>query len=235
LPAPSPRPVVAEAADVILRDGTTLRLRAPGRDDLDALVAFFAGLSDQSRYLRFHGAVRPEPRLVEPFVEPDWMERGALVGVLDDRVVALASWARLRDPSAAEVAFVVADELHGRGLGTRLLEQLAARAGAVGIESFLAEVLPENRAMLDVFEHVGFEVVRELESGTVEVRFPIAPPSASRQGSTSATTSGSSPRCGPSSSRGPSPCSAPRPGAGRSEGSSSATSSPRTSPASLTR
>src|SRR5207244_7801697 len=75
----------------------------------------------------------------------------------------------------AEVAFVVADELHGRGLATRLLEQLAARAGAVGIESFLAEVLPENRAMLEVFEHVGFEVVRELERGTVEVRFPIAP------------------------------------------------------------
>src|SRR5207244_11709891 len=110
-----------------------------------------------------------EPRAVAPFLEPDWAERGALVGVLDDRVVALASWARLRNPAVAEVAFVVADELHGRGLGTRLLEQLAARAGAVGIESFLAEVLPQNRAMLEVFEHVGFEVVRELGRGTVEI------------------------------------------------------------------
>jgi acetate---CoA ligase (ADP-forming) len=160
---------------VILRDGTTLRLRAPGRDDLGALVAFFAGLSEHSRYLRFHGAVRVEARVLEPFVEPDWTERGSLVGVLDERAVALASWTRLRDPSAAEVAFVVADELHGRGLGTRLLEQLAMRAGAAGIRSFVAEVMPENRAMLEVFEHVGFEVVRELEGGTVEVRFPIAP------------------------------------------------------------
>jgi acetyl coenzyme A synthetase (ADP forming)-like protein len=169
------RPAVGDAADVILRDGTTLRLRAPGRDDLDALVAFFEGLSERSRYLRFHGALRVEPRVVEPFVDPDWTESGSLAGVLDDRIVALASWVRLRDPAAAEVAFVVADELQGKGLGTRLLEQLAARAGAVGIQSFVAEVMPDNRAMLEVFEHVGFEVVRELESGTVEVRFPIAP------------------------------------------------------------
>jgi acetyl coenzyme A synthetase (ADP forming)-like protein len=172
---PSSGAAVAETVDVILRDGTTLRLRAPGRDDLGALVAFFEGLSEQSRYMRFHGAVRVEPRMVEPFLEPDWTESGSLAGVLDDRVVALASWVRLRDPSAAEVAFVVADELQGKGLGTRLLEQLARRAGAVGIQSFVAEVLPENRAMLEVFGHVGFEVVRELESGTVEVRFPIAP------------------------------------------------------------
>jgi acetyl coenzyme A synthetase (ADP forming)-like protein len=175
LPAPSSRLAVAEAVDVILRDGTTLRLRAPARSDVGALVAFFAGLSERSRYMRFHGAVRAEPRIVEPFVDPDWEERGALVGTLGDAVVALASYARLRDPGSAEVAFVVADELQGRGVGTRLLEQLAARAGAVGIESFVAEVLPENRAMLGVFERIGFAVVRELESGTVEVRFPIAP------------------------------------------------------------
>ena len=175
MPGPSPRLAVVDAVDVILRDGTTLRLRAPGRDDLDALVAFFEGLSERSRYMRFHGAVRAEARVVEPFVEPDWTERGTLVGVLDEHVVALASWTRLRDPSAAEIAFVVADKLHGKGLGTRLLEQLAARAGAAGIESFVAEVMPDNRAMLEVFENVGFKVVRELESGTVEVRFPIAP------------------------------------------------------------
>jgi acetyl coenzyme A synthetase (ADP forming)-like protein len=175
LPAPSSRLAVGEAVDVILRDGTTLRLRAPARTDVDALVAFFAGLSQRSRYMRFHGAVRAETRIVEPFVDPDWEECGALVGMLDDAVVALASYARLRDPASAEVAFVVADELQGKGVGTRLLEQLATRAGAVGIESFVAEVLPENRAMLEVFERIGFEVVRELESGTIEVRFPIAP------------------------------------------------------------
>ena len=72
--------------------------------------------------------------------------------------MALGSYVRLRDPARAEVAFAVADELQGKGVGTRLLEQLADEAGRVGIESFLAEVLADNRAMLGVLESAGFEV-----------------------------------------------------------------------------
>jgi acetyl coenzyme A synthetase (ADP forming)-like protein len=163
------------ALDVLLRDGTTLRLRAPVTADIDALVAFLDGLSRQSLYLRFHGLPTVNRRLVEPFVDPDWHERGHLVGELDGRVIALASYVRLRDPAAAEVAFAVADDYQRRGIGTRMLERLAARAAAVGIERFVAEVLPDNRQMLRVFEAVGFEATRTNESGTVEVTFEIAP------------------------------------------------------------
>ena len=163
------------ALDVLLRDGTTLRLRAPVAADIDALVEFLGGLSRESLYLRFHGFPTVSRRLVEPFVDPDWQERGHLVGELDGRVIALASYVRLRDPAAAEVAFAVADDYQRRGIGTRMLEQLAARAAAVGIERFLADVLPDNRQMLRVFEAVGFEATRTNESGTVEVAFEIAP------------------------------------------------------------
>ena len=169
----------AAAVDVILRDGSTLRLRAPTEDDAGALVAFFSALSERSLYLRFHGVRRIDRALVEHFVDPDWRERGVLVGVVADeagaeRIVAAAEFMRLHDESSAEVAFTVADELQGRGIGTRLLEQLAMRAAAAGIESFVAEVLPENRQMLSVFQGAGFDVVRELEGGEIEVRFPIA-------------------------------------------------------------
>jgi acetate---CoA ligase (ADP-forming) len=163
------------ALDVLLRDGSTLRLRAPVAADADSLVAFLGGLSTESLYLRFHGLPTVSRRLVEPFVDPDWHERGHLVGELDGRVIALASYVRLRDPAAAEVAFAVADDYQRRGIGTRMLEQLAARAAAVGIERFVAEVLPDNRQMLRVFEAVGFEATRTQESGTVEVAFEIAP------------------------------------------------------------
>jgi len=166
-------------ADVILRDGSTLRLRAPARSDAGALIAFFEELSERSRYLRFHGSRHVDAALVEHFLDPDWADRGALMGVLaagvgNERIVALAEYARLRDPTAAEVAFTVADDLQGRGAATRLLEQLAIRAAAVGIERFVAEVLPENAAMLSVFRDAGFEVSRTLGGGEVEVRFPIA-------------------------------------------------------------
>jgi acetyl coenzyme A synthetase (ADP forming)-like protein len=170
---------VSESVDVILRDGSTLRLRPPRSGDADALLQFFQGLSERSLYLRFHGFPKVDERLVEPLLEPDWEERGALLGALADQegehVVAVANYVRLRDPAAAEAAFAVADEYQRRGIGTRLLEQLAARAAAVGIERFVAEVLADNRSMLGVFEAVGFELARELEGGELEVQLPITP------------------------------------------------------------
>src|SRR5689334_11428457 len=105
-------------ADVVLRDGTTMRFRPPGREDADALLAFCEGLSDQSLYLRFHGHPSVGASVVDPLLDPDWEERGALVGTLEDRIVAVANYVRLHDPRTAEVAFAVADELHGRGIAT---------------------------------------------------------------------------------------------------------------------
>jgi len=168
----SPLPSAA-FSDVILRDGGTLRLRAPHAGDSDDLVRFFNALSERSLYLRFHGAPTVRDALVEPFLDPDWLERGSLVGTLGDRIVALASFERLRDPATAEVAFAVTDDQQGRGIGTRMLEQLAGRAAPVGIERFVAEVMGENAAMMRVFEDAGFGVTRQLDRGTFEVTFPI--------------------------------------------------------------
>ena len=55
--------------DVILRDGTTLRLRPPGEADAPSLVAFFEGLSTTSRFLRFHGLPQTGHRFVATLVE----------------------------------------------------------------------------------------------------------------------------------------------------------------------
>ena len=169
-----------DAVDVILRDGGTLRLRPPTPADADALLDFFRALSPESLHKRFHGLPNLRPQLVESLLESDWTERGALVGTLaedtgEERVVAIANYVRLRDPTIAEAAFAVADADQRRGIGTRLLEQLARRAAAAGIERFLAEVLPDNRGMLRVFEHVGFQLKRERESGVVEVELQLAP------------------------------------------------------------
>jgi acetyl coenzyme A synthetase (ADP forming)-like protein len=168
-----------DVVDVILRDGATLRLRPPERTDAGALLAFFARLSTESMHRRFHGGRRVEPSLVEHFLAPS-CDRGGLVAVVADesdteQVVAVAEYARLRERSAAEVAFTVADELQGHGIGARLLERLSVVAAAAGIDTFVAEVLPENQAMLRVFADAGFEVTRTLDGGEVEVRFPIAP------------------------------------------------------------
>jgi acetate---CoA ligase (ADP-forming) len=166
---------IPEHADVVLRDGSTMRLSPPHRGDLARVLAFFHGLSDESLYKRFHGHTSIEPRMVEPMLDPDWSERGSLIGVKGDRVVAVANYVRLRDARTAEVAFAVADELQGRGIATRLLEQLAGTAAGVGIEEFIAEVMLDNAAMLHVFADVGFETGRETVRGTAEVRLALAP------------------------------------------------------------
>jgi acetyl coenzyme A synthetase (ADP forming)-like protein len=163
-----------EPTDVILRDGSTLRLKAPAVEDAEALLEFFSGLSERSLYLRFHGFPALGPRLVEPLLEPDWQERGALLGSLGGRVVAVANWVRLRDPGVAEVAFAVSDDFQRRGIGTRLLEQLAARAAQAGVEEFVAEVLHDNDRMLGVFRDAGFAVTRAGEGGELEIRLAIA-------------------------------------------------------------
>ena len=110
-----------------------MRFRPPAAADEDAVLRFFRALSDQSLYLRFHGHPDVSGRLVRPVLDPDWVERGALVGTHEGRVVAVANYARLRDVRTAEVAFAVADDFQGRGIGTRLLEQLAATATEVEI------------------------------------------------------------------------------------------------------
>jgi acetate---CoA ligase (ADP-forming) len=174
--------MVAEMAreDVVLRDGSTLRLRSTTLEDEGQLVEFFQGLSREALHLRFHGAVRVESRIVTPFLGGDGRESLSLVGELVDRqgtsrIIAIGTYVRLRDPARAEVAFAVADDLQRHGIGSRLLERLAVHARHEGVERFVAQVLPENLAMLRVFGDTGFEVTRRFVEGVVEVEFELTP------------------------------------------------------------
>ena len=65
---------------------------------------------------------------------------------------------------------MVADLWQGEGLGTALFHRLAARARELGVERFIAEVLPHNRRMLNVFHHSGLPCHRPLcRDGVVHV------------------------------------------------------------------
>jgi acetate---CoA ligase (ADP-forming) len=173
-PRMSEAPALA-VADVVLRDGSTMRLRPPQAEDGPALLRFFEDLSDRSLYLRFHGHPHVGEQLVTAVLDPDWTERGALVGTHEGAIVALAQYVRLRDRRSAEAAFAVADAFQGRGVGSRLLEELAAAASGAGVEEFVAEVMPGNTPMLRVFADAGFAQTRAVEAGVVEVRLALAP------------------------------------------------------------
>ena len=160
--------------DVILRDGTTLRLRPPGPEDREAIAEFFDGLDPQSRYMRFHGYGATEA-VARYYAEADGDARVALIAHHQGRIVAVAGYDRLREPGAAEVAFAISQEFQGRGAGTRLLEQLAAYAAEQGLRRFDAEVLTDNRRMMGVFRSAGFDVRRQGFGGEVRLSLDIRP------------------------------------------------------------
>ncbi|SFT78640.1 Acyl-CoA synthetase (NDP forming) [Actinopolyspora lacussalsi subsp. righensis] len=164
-------------ADVVLSDGGTVHLRPILPADADQLVAFHGRLSDRTRYYRYFS---PYPRMpqrdVDRFSRVDYVNRVALVALLGDDIVAVGRFDRLREPEeSAEVAFVVQDGHQGRGLGSILLEHLAAAARECGLSRFVAEVLAENSQMVRVFRDAGYEVKRAMEEGLVHLEFPLDP------------------------------------------------------------
>lgn len=165
--------------DVVLADGGTVHVRPIMPDDAERLEALHASLSPETIHYRFFS---PRPRLserdVERFTTVDHDRRVALIALLHGEMIAVARYDTLptgtTDPEA-EVAFVVQDAHQGRGLGTILLEHLAAAARERGIHRFVAEVLPDNRKMLEVFRSAGWEVRSKFRDGVVSVEFDITP------------------------------------------------------------
>ena len=169
-------------ADVVASDGATAHLRPISTDDADAVVAFHARLSDRTRYFRYFSPYPHIPeRDLKNFVEVDHHDRVALVLWLGREIIAIGRYVRLGQSGAAEVAFVVRDDHQGRGLGSILLEHLAAAARECGLTRFVAEVLTENHQMVRVFRDAGFEVSRALEGSTLHLEFDVASTSRSRE------------------------------------------------------
>jgi len=165
--------VPPESADVLLADGTVAVIRPLRAQDRRGLEALHADASDDSFRLRFFSIGR---KAGFDYVEHLFSDRGpavCLVAAVHDHIVAVAAAERI-DQDAAEVAFLVADPLRGHGVGSLLLEHLAAAGRDLGIRRFTAEVLGENTAMSKVFLSVGFHVTRKTTHGVIDVEMSTA-------------------------------------------------------------
>ena len=168
-PTVAPRDWSAEPADVLLADGTVAVIRSLREDDRDAVLELHESVSVDTLRLRFFSPSREAGRrYVDHLFAPDNTASAALVALVRGRVAGLAT-AELLSPDSAEVAFLVADEDRGRGLGSLLLEHLAALGRRHGVSRFEAEVLGDNYGMLRVFRAAGFAATRTTVAGEVEV------------------------------------------------------------------
>jgi acetate---CoA ligase (ADP-forming) len=163
--------------DVVLRDGSTVHVRPVLPEDEPRLLVFFRSLSEQSRVLRFFSPTSETAlaRMAAQESQVDYVRRFGLVATRGpaDQLVGHALYAAVNS-DRAEVAFAVADEYQGRGLGTILLGHLAEFAATNGIHEFIAFVMHENRQMLGVFRESGFPTEVKFDSGELIVTFPTS-------------------------------------------------------------
>jgi RimJ/RimL family protein N-acetyltransferase len=156
-----------------------LLIRPIRPDDKDAVVAGLGRLSERSVYQRF---LSPKPRLTASeltyLTEVDFTDHYALVTVLarsPDVIVGVGRWVRdAEDPTQAEVAIVIADDLQSRGVGTALGSQLAAAAVERGVLRVTATMLPSNVAAHRLFAKISREVETRLEGGVDELSARLA-------------------------------------------------------------
>ena len=163
-----------------LRDGKRVEIRALRPEDRDPMLAAVGRTSAQSLYRRFFSAKR---RFTEQeasfFLNVDFVSHVALVAVVDeDGRPTIVGGGRyvVTKHGQAEVAFAIIDKYQGQGIGAVLMRHLAEIARAAGLRQLIAEVLPENVAMLKVFENSGLPMRRTTASGTVHVVLELMQP-----------------------------------------------------------
>ena len=161
--------------DVVLRDGSTARVRPVRTEDREALGTFFGDLSLDSRSLRFFGGGISIDWAARWAADVDYVNRyGVIVTTgAEERIIGHAAYIRT-DHMTAEVAFEIADAYQGKGIGTILLAHLAQAAVDADIPTFTAQVLAENHRMLDVFRESGFPVELRADAQVIEIRSPTA-------------------------------------------------------------
>jgi acetate---CoA ligase (ADP-forming) len=182
-PAALPTYPSHDACDVVLRNGSTLHLRPIRSEDTAALQTFHRHLSPESLYFRFMSFAGATPAVAARLCTVDYANAFGFVGECGGTICAAAHYFRhQRHPERAEVAFAVADALRGQGVGTKLLERLAVVAREHGIRVFTAQVLVENRPMLDVFFQSGYETSVEQDGSVdhVTLRLDATPAMAAR-------------------------------------------------------
>ena len=180
------QPLRDYAAEEVLRDGGSIHIRAICPDDRERLADHFHRLSERSVHLRFQGAKRDLTEAeLDFFTRLDFVRHVGLVATLregaTERIIGVGRYLASDEAGgSAEIAFAVADEHQGRGIGTVLLDRLLGIAREHGIVEFHAQVLGGNDQMLEVFRHTGLRVTGTTDGGVVQVSFPTAETERSR-------------------------------------------------------
>jgi GNAT superfamily N-acetyltransferase len=155
---------------------TQIYIRIATPSDTEKLRAMLARSSTETIYTRFHTPFPEVPGwMVKLMLDSDHHDKEALVAVAEEKVVGHAMYVRLADDGEAEMAIIVEDSWQTKGVGKSLLLELAQMAWLRDIETFIGEVLGQNRPMLGLaamFPGADYTI----EDRVYHVRMPLQAP-----------------------------------------------------------
>jgi len=164
-----------------LKNGLQVTIRAIRPEDRERLVAALKELDERTLYLRFFGPKQEfSHQELKEATDVDFVRTVALVTCLQsstgEKIIGAGRYIAFGNadpPDMAEVAFTVEEDYHGLGIAGKILRHLAVIAKQKGIVQFHAEVLPQNKGMLAVFNRSGFPVKQEYEEGVMHVMLSL--------------------------------------------------------------
>jgi len=165
--------------EVEIGDGRRVRVRPIRPEDEPAHDAFFRRLSPDDVRFRFFGLVREMPHSqLARYTQIDYDREMAFIAVDEsapDGPETLGVVRAIEDPDRdrAEFAIIIRSDLKGKGLGHALLERMVRYCRSRGVRELVGQVLPDNRAMLDLAGSLGFARHREPGDDAVEVRLAL--------------------------------------------------------------
>jgi acyl-CoA synthetase (NDP forming)/GNAT superfamily N-acetyltransferase len=171
------RPPEPSGVDALAADGGIIRLRPVSLEDATGLAGLHARGSADSLRQRFFGAPGAATLAAEVtrLLRPPAPDHDVVVAEHDGMIIGVASYER--EPAAqqrAEFAVFVDEAHHGRGIGTLLLEHLAASARRRGVTELVGEVMAGNMAMLRVAADLSARSSR-IDHGVVDVGLRTVP------------------------------------------------------------
>jgi CRP-like cAMP-binding protein len=160
---------------VRLKDDTELLLRPVLPGDSERSSNPTVEFSSETLYRRFMSTRAPSPSLMNYLFQVDYIDHfvWVLVDGADGPVVADVRFVRdVEDPAVAEIAFIVADDYQGRGIGGFLMDAVTVAARVGGVQRFTARLLAENHGMRGILERFGADWERD-EPGVVTTTFEV--------------------------------------------------------------
>ena len=149
-------------------------------EDEPMLARFHATLSERSVYLRYFHMIPLDTRIAHERLTRicfiDYDREIVLVAEREREILAIGRLTKAHHANEAEFALLTSDKFQGHGLGTELLKRLLEIARLEGLDRVTADILGENRQMIEICRLLGFRLKHSMGEGVVKAELDMRAP-----------------------------------------------------------